>query len=36
MYPGPTVSVFASCAVWSKEEPNPPGCTWVEKPPQPS
>lgn len=28
--------VFASCAAWSKQDPNPPGCTWVEPPPKPS
>lgn len=36
MYPGPFVSVYASCANWTKEEPNPPGCDWTERPPKPS
>ena len=28
--------VFASCAAWSSDEPNPPGCDWVERPPRPA
>jgi hypothetical protein len=35
-YPGPTVSVFASCATWSKEDNHPPGCDWFDKPPKPN
>lgn len=36
MYPGPFVSRFAACYAWTKEEPNPPGCDWVDPPPKPS
>jgi hypothetical protein len=34
-FPTPLVSEFASCAVWSKQDPNPPGCDWVQQPPPP-
>ena len=27
--------VVAACAAWTKQDPNPPGCDWVEKPPPP-
>jgi hypothetical protein len=36
MYPGPFVSLYASCATWTKQDHNPPGCDWTERPPQPS
>ena len=36
MYPGPFVSLYASCATWTKEDHNPPGCDWTEQPPKPS
>lgn len=25
----------ALCTMWSKQDPNPPGCTWVVRPPEP-
>lgn len=31
-----TWPMFAPCAAWTKDEPNPPGCDWVERPPKPS
>ena len=34
-FTAPLLAQFASCAAWSKEEPNPPGCEWVEQPPPP-
>jgi hypothetical protein len=35
-YPGPTVSVFASCATWDGRTNNhPPGCPWMDRPARP-
>jgi parallel beta helix pectate lyase-like protein len=33
--PGPLVSQYASCATWSKENYDPPGCDWLRQPPKP-
>jgi hypothetical protein len=35
-YPGPTIAEIATCATWSQQDPNPPGCDWFTVPPKPS
>ncbi len=33
--PGPLVGVYASCATWSRENYEPAGCDWMQRPAEP-
>ncbi|MGH2723188.1 MAG: right-handed parallel beta-helix repeat-containing protein [Actinomycetota bacterium] len=35
MSPVSRTPMFATCATWTPEDHNPPGCDWTEKPPKP-
>ncbi|HEX2030867.1 MAG TPA: right-handed parallel beta-helix repeat-containing protein [Actinomycetota bacterium] len=35
MSPVSRTPMFASCATWTEENHNPPGCDWTERPPRP-
>ncbi|MDP8955810.1 MAG: hypothetical protein M3N24_02480, partial [Actinomycetota bacterium] len=33
--PGPLVGVYGSCATWSRDNYEPPGCDWMQRPAEP-